>query len=216
MGITNYSELVTAIQNFPDRPDLLEADVETMITLAEAKLNRLLNVVETEAELTGTIGSRTVSISSLAMVQPIALKLVQTSEGDERDIIIKPYGDLDYIDDAGEPNFCELVGTNIRFERPLDEAYDFRFIYQGRFALSVAAPTNKLLTDHPDVYLAAGIVWGGIYTQDEASVSLKGLLDEFVAETQHQLAEPKRTELTPAAMFSALGRRNGYYNGVDG
>lgn len=218
MAISNYADLINAIRSFPDRPDLEDADVEIMVQLAEARLNRLIPSVETEAELSGTVGQRTISLSALSIVKPIALKLVQTDDGDERDVIIKPYGEIDYSDDAGEPDFCEMVGTNVRFDRPLDEAYDFRFIYQGRFALSDAAPTNKLLTEQPDVYLAAGIVWGGIYTQDEASVSLKGLLDEFVSETQNQLSQAKRTELTPAPMYSALGRGRGrgVYDGVDG
>lgn len=217
MTIGTYSELQTAITSFPDRPDLVTADVKTFIQLAEARLNRLLNVVETEAALTGTLNSRTVSISALSMVEPIALKLLQSTNGDERDLIIKPYGVIDYIDDTGEPNYCEIVGTNIKFDRPLDEAYAFRFIYQGRFALSDAAPTNKLLTDNPDVYLAAAIVWGGIFTQDETSVSLKGLLDEFVTETRIKLAQVKRTQLSLPPMIAALGRRGyGYTGDTDG
>lgn len=213
MDIIDFDSLKAAIKRFPDREDLEDADVENNIGLAEARLNRLLSVVETEATLTGTASSRTVSISALSVVEPIALKLVQSDDGDERDIIIKPYGEIDYIDDAGEPDYCEFVGTNIRFNCPLDEAYPFRFIYKGRFALSDEAPTNKLLTDNPDVYLAACIVWGGIFTQDEASTGLKGLLDEFVTETRIQLAQAKRTQLSLPTMIAALGRRGYGYTG---
>jgi hypothetical protein len=216
MAIGTYSELQSAITSFPDRPDLVTADVKNMIQLAEARLNRLLKSVETEAALTGTPGSRTVSLSSLTILEPMALKLVQSSDGDERDVIIKPYGEIDYVDDAGEPDYAEIVGTNLKFICPLDEAYDFRFIYRGRFALSDAAPTNKMLTENPDVYLAASIVWGGIYTQDEASVSLKGILDEFVAEARRGLAQAKRTQSSLPPMISALGRNQaGTYDGTN-
>lgn len=207
MAITTYDELKVAITSFPERDDLSEDELEMMISLAEARLNRLLNMVETEADLTGTAESRLISISALKVIEPISLKMIQTS-GDEKEIILSPYGSMNLIDDVGEPTYYEISGTNIRFDRELDDDYEFRFVYSGRFALSDAAPTNKLLTENPDIYLAASIVWGGIYTQDETSVALKGLLDEFIAETRKQLAQFKRTRMTQQPMIAALGRRH--------
>ena len=194
MAITTYSELQTAITDYMARSDLT-GNVEDFIALAEARLNRLLKMVETDTTLTGTAASRRIDISSLSLIQPIALFAV--SNGDEVEISRKPDGSFAYDDTAGLPSFYGLDGTNIDFDRPLDQAYTFRFRYQGRFALSDAAPTNKLLTENPDVYLSASIVWGSIYIKDASQAAgFKSILDEFVTETKNILSQAKRGTLT--------------------
>lgn len=40
----------------------------------------------------------------------------------------------------------------------------------AKFALSDAAPTNWLLTNFPDVYLAAVLVWSGLFTKNDADL----------------------------------------------
>lgn len=194
MAITTYTELKSAITDYMARSDLT-GNVEDFIALAEARLNRLLKMVETDTTLTGTAASRRIDISSLSLIQPIALFVVVN--GDEVEISRKPDGSFAYDDTAGLPSFYGLDGTNIDFDRPLDQAYTFRFRYQGRFALSVGSPTNKLLTDHPDVYLAASIVWGSVYIKDVSQAAgFKSLLDEFIAETKNLLSQSKRGTLT--------------------
>ena len=193
MAITTYTELKSAITDYMARSDLT-GNVEDFIALAEARLNRLLKMVETDTTLTGTAASRRIDISSLSLIQPIALFAV--SNGDEVEISRKPDGSFAYDDTAGLPSFYGLDGTNIDFDRPLDQAYTFRFRYQGRFALSDAAPTNKLLTENPDVYLSASIVWGSIYIKDASQAAgFKSILDEFVTETKNILSQAKRGTL---------------------
>ena len=194
MAITTYTELKAAIADYMARSDLT-GNVADFIALGEARLNRLLKMVETDATLTGVAASRRIDISSLSLIQPIALFAVV--DGDEVQIHPKPDGSFTYDETAGLPSFYAMDGTNIDFDRPLDEAYTFRFRYQSRFALSDAAPTNKLLTDHPDVYLAASIVWGSVYIKDVSQAAgFKSLLDEFIAETKNVLAQSKRGTLT--------------------
>lgn len=194
MAITTYTELKAAIADYMARSDLT-GNVADFIALAEARLNRLLKMVETDATLTGVAASRRIDISSLSLIQPIALFAVV--DGDEVQIHPKLDGSFTYDETAGLPSFYAMDGTNIDFDRPLDDAYTFRFRYQSRFALSDAAPTNKLLTDHPDVYLAASIVWGSVYIKDVSQAAgFKSLLDEFIAETKNVLSQSKRGTLT--------------------
>lgn len=211
MAITTYSQLKTRALQWMRRNNIPDADVAEWVSLAEARLNRMLKVVETEAALTGISGDRAVSISALSVVEPMALKLVETN-GSEREVIPKPYGVINYLDLTACPSFYEISGTNIKFDTMLDQAYALRFIYMGRFALSDAAPTNKLLTEHPDVYLAATIMWGGLFTEDDPKISKwKSLLDEAMPEVQHTFAQAKRTELTVDPMFTATSRRGLQY-----
>lgn len=215
MAISTYSELKTAISDWMDRTDLT-GNVTDFITLAEARLNRKIDAVETDATLTGTVDSRNVSVSALSVIEPMSVFIADTAGGDEREVQIKAPGTFAYNDTSGEPGYVALNGTNLVFDHPLDIAYSIRFRYRGRFALSDAAPTNDLLTNHPDVYLAACIMWGGVFIRDTASVAgFKSLLDEFMDETSNHIAQKKRGTLSPDPALSAITSRAPIYTGVE-
>jgi hypothetical protein len=209
MAISNYSELQSEVADFMARSDI-STKATTCIQLAEAKLNRELNPVETDTELTGTVDSRRIDISALALVAPIALFI--EIDGDELQLTPKADGTFPYDDTSGEPKFYALDGTNIDFDRPLDQAYTFRFRYRQRFALSDAAPTNWLLVNHPDVYLAASILWGSIYVKSMPEGQVwKSILDEGLPEVRSIIAQSKRAVATYDAGLSV---RHRYYDGM--
>lgn len=209
MAISTFAELKTAIADWMARSDV-SGSAADFITLAEGRLNRELNPVETDTTLTGTLNSRRIDISSLSLVAPIALFLV---DGDEIELTQRSDGTFPYDDTSGQPSLWALDGTNIDFDRPLDEAYSFRFRYWGRFALSDAAPTNWLLTNHPDIYLAATIVWGGAYIEDMNKIAFyKGILDEGIPSVRSVIARKKRGMLT---VDPALHAMRPYYSNAD-
>jgi hypothetical protein len=215
MPISTYSELQAAIADWMDRSDISAKAVD-LITLAEARLNRKIDAVETDATLTGTVSSRNVSVSALNVIEPMAVFIADTAGADEREVEIKAPGTFPYNDTNGDPGYVALNGTNLVFDRPLDVAYSIRFRYRGRFALSDAAPTNDLLTYHPDVYLAACIMWGGIYISDAGKVQgFKAILDEFMAETSNHIAQRKRGVLSPDPALAAITRGSPVYTGVE-
>lgn len=210
MAISTYSELKTEITDFMEREDI-SGKAEVVVKLAEARLNRKLESVEADVTLTGTVNSRSIDISSYSVIEGIALFLLD-DDGDEIELTKRPEGTFPQTADTGEPEIWALDGDNIDFDCKLDEAYTFRFRYVGRFALSDAAPTNDLLTNHPDVYLAACVVWGGMYTQNaDMVVGYKALLDEFIRETQVHLSKRKRGVLTVDPAILAV---NNYQRGT--
>jgi hypothetical protein len=203
MSIANYSDLQAAISDWMARSDVSGKAVD-FITLAEARLNRLLGVVGTTATLTGTISSAELDISSLSVQEPQNLYI-----GDgESELCMTPRALGTYVTTTieGRPTIWALEGNKLKFDRPMELAYSFRFVYLGRFALSVAAPTNEFLTDNPDLYLAAAIVWGSAYTKDGAITLWKGMLDEFVAEVSAENARKKRSQLTIDPALGMIGR----------
>jgi hypothetical protein len=211
MAITTYSELQTAITDYLGESALATADVKQMIQLAEARLNRKLKSVRSSASLTGTASSATIDVSSYNVIQPVALYLTTYDEDDE--IVYKAPGTFPYVDTASYPTMYTLIADNdtIRFNVPLEDAYTFRFEYVGRFALSDSATTNELLTNHPDVYFAASLVWGGIRLQDaEFAAYQKALLDEFLLETGHYLSQKNRAVLTVDRAITAFTGQGGY------
>tara|TARA_R110002110_G_scaffold37601_4_gene124038 strand:- start:2595 stop:3242 length:648 start_codon:yes stop_codon:yes gene_type:complete len=212
MAISTYSELKTAVTEWMDRSDI-SGTAEDLVTLAEAKLNRKLDAVEVTATLTGTASSRNVDVSSLDIIEPMFVYIADTVGGDETEIELKAPASFPFDDTNGEPGYVSLDGDNLVFDRPLDVAYSIRFRYRGRFALSDATPTNDLLTYHPDVYLAACIMWGGVYINDAGKVQgFKSLLDEFIDEAQSHIAQRKRGILSPTPILAALigNRSRGY------
>lgn len=193
MAISTYSELQTAITAFMIRNDL-SAEAADWIALAEAELNREIPAVETDAALVAVVGSRDVSIASLSIVSPIALFL--KDNGNEREVAPLADGNFAYSDTSGPPNVWAMDGTNINFDCPADQAYVLRLRYQQKFALSDASPTNWLLTNAPDVYLSASIVWGCLYTDNfDAGGSWKQMLGQGMAQVKNQLRRGRKSVL---------------------
>lgn len=216
MAISNYSELKSAIAKWMDRET--DADFSgqaaDFVTLAEAQLNRKLKGVGADVSLTGSVGSRSIDISSYNVKEPIAVFLKDSVTSDELELIQKSDGTFPYLDENGEPEIWSVDGNNIDFDCPLDQAYQFRFRYYGRFALSDAAPTNDLLTENPDVYLAACIVWGASYIDDDGRLSKWAtLLQEFLDDAANAESQRRKGDLSVDPMLGIIG--HGRYNWVE-
>lgn len=205
MAITNYTELKAALPNWMTRGDLASQSAEC-ISLAEASLNRELNPVEVDTTLTGIVSSRSIDITALNCVDPIGLFLASAGVK-EIEVTRKQDGTFPYRSTNGYPRYWAIDGTNIDFDCPLDQAYPFRFRFRQRFALSDAAPTNWLLTNHPDVYLASVIVWGSVFIQDAPSIQTwVSILNSALPSVRSIIAQSNRAIATvdPALMRRPL------------
>jgi hypothetical protein len=205
MALATYSELQSEALDWMERAGQ-SGKAPTWIKLAEARLNRELGVVETDTTLTGTAGSRRIDISGVAIVEPIALFIAEAGQ-DEEELTPKADGTFPYLNDNGRPKYWAIDGTNIDFDCPLDQAYPFRLRYRQRFALSDSETTNWLLTNHPDVYLAATLMWGAGYNQDWANGTVwKGILDEAIPSIKNLIAQSKRAVATVDPALTYPGR----------
>lgn len=210
----DYAWLKTAVTNWMARTDL-SGEASDFILLAEAALNRELGPVEIDIALTGTIGSHQIDISSLAMVKPVALFVGD----DERELLQKGDGTFPYSSSSSCPTIWTIDsvygGDTIEFDCPLDSEYPFRFRYWEKFALSDGATTNWLLTNHPDIYLAAVLIWGGLFTRDSDFYgTFSSVLNDprtGIDSVKHTIAQRKRAIAT---VDSGLQSRRYYYNGV--
>lgn len=85
----------------------------------------------------------------------------------------------------------------------------------ARFALTDAAPTNWLLTNYPDVYLAAILVWGGFFMKDSADAQQwTSVLADGISDVQWIDARP--TSLEALTFDEGLLPRNRYFNLITG
>lgn len=215
MALDSFTNLKSAILDWMARSDL-SGNVEDWITLGEAGLNRELGAVEANQTLTGSSGSRQIDVSSYSIVEPISLFFVDSGSSDERKLVQRSPAHMEYLNTSGEPEFWALDNQQdeINFNRPLDAAYSFRFRYRQRFALSDAAKTNWLLDNHPDVYLAACLVWGGAFVvQPKQILTFKTLLDQELPKVRHTIARNKRGQATVDPALAA-SPTPGTYQGV--
>lgn len=214
MPLSNYAELQASALDWMTRAGQT-GQVADWITLAEARLNRELGAVETDATIVGVPGARSINVSSLAMVQPIALFLAVVGN-DEFLLTPKADGTFPYLTSPGTPRVWAVDGTNIDFDRPVDQAYPFRLRYRQRFALATSS-TNWLLTNHPDVYLAATIMWGAGYNEDWNGGSVwKGILDQAIPSVRKTIAQNKRAIASVDRALVGIGRSYRYgWNGIE-
>jgi hypothetical protein len=209
MAFSNKADLKASVTTWLTRTDM-GGFADDFITLAEARLNRELDPVETAATITGTPSSRSISVSAQSVEEPLALFLADPVLGDEREVLKKSANTFPFITEPGSPWVWSLDGTNIVFDRPVDQAYSFRFRFTQRFNLVADSDTNWLLTYHPDIYLAATLIWGNILKRasDEA-VPFVAVLQEGLPAVKRQLAQQKRGTLTVDPALAAIGRN--YY-----
>lgn len=209
MPFSTYSELKTALPVWMARGDIT-GNVEEMITLAEARLNRELPAVVTDVTLTGTGSSRRIDISAHNVVEARRLWLVNTT-GFEQELTKKQDGDFGYTTDTGTPRYwaTDENCAYIDFDFLLSEAFTFRLRCRQKFALSDSAPTNWLLSNHPDVYLMAPLVWGGAFIKDfQYAATLKSALDEAMGEVKSEISRMGRGLLNVDPGLASIGRRN--------
>ena len=205
MALATYSDLQTYVTELMAREDLL-GNAADWITLAEARLNREIPAVETDVTLTGVASSRRIDVSSYSVVSPLALFLIDT-DGDEVEMVRKADGTFPYTDTPDQPRFWAMDGSNIDFDCPLDTAYTFRFRIRQRYALSDSSTTNWLLTNHPDIYVAATLIWGGGYIRDlEYAGIFNTSLVAGIESVKHVIMEQNRAELTVDPALSSIGR----------
>jgi len=164
MAITTYAQLQAAAAHWLVRADLT-ARIPEFITLAEARLNRLLRtrLSEAEAPITTTVGQRRVALPA-GFTEPLRLWLERSSGREElpfRDPSLMAATSL-----RGEPGAWTVDGGAVAFDRPCDQAYALTLRMLQAFALSDAAPTNALLDGFPDIYLFATLAEAAPFLRD--------------------------------------------------
>jgi hypothetical protein len=177
MSITTFSELKTAIGNWMDRTDL-SARIPEFISLFEAKINRRLAVRQ---QVTTTTLTPTAGVASLPADYLMWKRVTWT--GDPKRSL--EYVDPDYLQrfnatsESGTPLYFTIEGSNLTVA-PIDNT-GLTFAYAQKVpALSDGAPTNWLLTAHPDAYLFGSLTMSATFTEEAQSGAAWNALTEGI------------------------------------
>lgn len=170
MAIGTYAQLQTAVANWLERGDLTDR-IPEFITLAEARINRRLrrSNLETDLALVGVPGSRFIALPATF---DTALQMWLTDATGRNRLIPVPATQLETSTSAGRPSFYAIDGSNVAFERPLDQAYNFELRQTAMLALSDASPTNAILTQWPDLYLNGTLAEAAPYMLDDERMKI--------------------------------------------
>lgn len=212
MALANYTDLQASALDWMTRAGQ-SGKAPDWITLAEAKLNRELSPLEADAPFTGVPGSASLALTGLSIAKVISLWVTPVSGGDEVQVQMQSPGTLRELLTSGFPRQWCMDGQNaLRFDRPCDQAYTFRFHYVERLNLATT-DTNWLLTENPDVYLAATLMWGAGYNEDwNNGAAWRTVLDEAIPSIRSNIAQSRRGMLRVDPALTSVGRWRRAYN----
>lgn len=171
MAFSTYSDLQTELAEYLGRSDLTNK-IKGFIALAEKRFNRELRLRIME-----------VLDNSLVTVAGTQYVALPASFLEMRQVTINgnPPTPIAYITpdrfaikagDSGKPTFYSIIGDKLYFAPVPDGVYSISLTYFASITpLSDGAPTNALLTSHPDIYLYGALVESGPYTRTTAPLA---------------------------------------------
>lgn len=179
--ITTYATLQSEVADWLNRSDLTNV-IKTFVQLAENEFNR-------DPRLRRMIENASFVADADAKALPADLIAIEALYHDGGTY----FGPIEIVGaeqlahlklkfgTTGPPRYAArilastgtLTGGTLRFAPVPDAAYTLKLSYwAGVVALSDAAPTNWLVTNHPDIYLYGALVESAPYLKDDARLQV--------------------------------------------
>jgi hypothetical protein len=183
MAISTYSELKTSLANWLHRSDLTSI-IPDFISLNEADFNRQLRIAQMEVRATATFDEGYEDLPTdflelreikIASSTPVSLKYVTP------EYMTEAYP----ASVAGDTVVYTIQDSQLRLNATPSAEVEIAY-YVRIAALSDDAPTNWMLTNHPDVYLFGSLMFGAIYLRKPAAeiAGWKSLYEERLKEVE--------------------------------
>jgi len=209
-NLGTYAQLQTEIANWLDRTDLT-ATIPTFIELAEANFNRVIRqpdmiTKDDSFSIAGrytTLPTDTLEIVRIVLdlTPVVVLEYMTPEELSERRVSLTG---------GGKPYYFTTIGgsTNqLEVLRSPDSTYTASIIYYTRIAaLSDAATSNWLLTNHPDIYLFGTLVEAEPYLKNDDRMPMwTSRLDKALNDLRLQGQRERHTASSLRMRSVALG-----------
>jgi hypothetical protein len=216
MSLTTYAGLQAGVASWLRRTDI-GLQIPDFIALAESNMNRILRTSRQLLAEDFIIDAEFVDLPpEMRMMRTLRLKAgtwrllrqITAEQMAKRKAIPAVL--------VMEPREFVAIGGQLEFWPVPDGAYNARMEYQFQIpSLSPAAPSNWVLTDHPDCYLFGSLAAALAYLKnDERAGVMQGQFVRAMAEMQASLRTTyDRTLRTDAGL---MPRRNRLFNWLDG
>jgi hypothetical protein len=186
----NYGELKTFIFTYLDRSaddadDLVVANIDVALTLAEARMNRALPKRLKFSTLTGTIFSRALTLPTDFGGHPQRLDL--TTNGSYEPLRACTPLTLPLVTSTTQPGAWCINSGEIQLDSLCDQAHTFSLLHRAKLALDASddEATNWILTDHPDCYIWGMLAEASALTEgDERAGTWNQRFGAAIAETK--------------------------------
>lgn len=157
----NYAQLKASVANWINRTDI-NADIETIVDLAEAEIRRDVRVMAMEAFTTGTLTGGTLALPANF------LESRQLLIGSTPYEYVTPERYQIEVSLSSSLKMYTRIGMSLYVLGGGTSAYSL-LSYGAFAALAADGDTNWLLTNAPDVYLWQCLKQAGIYVKDQAA-----------------------------------------------
>jgi hypothetical protein len=189
VSITTYTELKSAVADFLNRDDLTSA-IPTFISLAEADIARKVRHWLQEKKVRTSLDEPYEFLPD----DWLATISLRHSDGTEiKQVGVTEMAELDKLTIAGKPQYYRVEAGRIELYPEPNDAYPADLVYYARVpSLSDAAPTNWLLTNHPDILLYGALTIAAPYLSEDARVTIWGSLYTSAVEALQMDSEKAR------------------------
>lgn len=203
---TTYTELKAEIPTWLKRDDLTD-DIETMIKIGEARINRIsfLEPQETTAAVVMTANQNYTTISA-GLIDIISL----TYDDDAYEDPVKvPIETLDLGDSviAGIPSHYAISGQRYYWNFPANDAYELTARYWKKWDIATDS-TNWLLTNHPDVYIYTALEASALFMKHPMHQMWKAEANRVIDEIQYQSSRLRQAVLRVDPALIGRARSN--------
>jgi hypothetical protein len=184
LAFDNYTDLITAIEDWMNRSDL-SGSVQAMVALAEARMRREL--VPYFGELSTSIAC-TDGVGGLPADYGTARRLVYDTRALDN---VSATGGTNIPDSLSEPYGYSIEAGSLKLWPAVDATVTL--LYQPTIPfLSEEAPTNNILSAHPDLYFFGTMLFAEGYVANDSRAGLfKGLWDEAIDSAKQYFTRQK-------------------------
>lgn len=161
----------------------MTAVIPDLIDLCETKFNRVLRLSTMETRSTATLNDQYETVPT-DFLEMRSIQITGGSGGMLSYLTPQQANDSYKTTATGIPRFYTLVDGTIVFYPPPGGSFDMEMVYYKAIpALSDSAPTNWMLTNHPDVYLYGSLKEAEAYIKnDPRIVTWKQQYEEAIAQ----------------------------------
>jgi len=180
MALTNYTDLVAAINGWLNRSDMTTIAPD-LIALAEAEFNRSLRTIEMEGRATATLAGEALAVPT----DFLGLRSISVDNTFFEQVSAQELADIPSR--AALPRYVTIIDGQFYFRPAPDSGTVTIDYYQKIPALTSGSPTNWLMTKHPDLYLFASLAQAEFYNWNDDRLPLvKGRTEELMQQVNDE------------------------------